>query len=527
MRHGLNKFVVVGGGTAGWLTALMVRKEFPQADVTLIESSEIGILGAGEGTTPHFAKIMQYLEISPSLLVRDASATLKNGVKFTNWTGDGTYYYHNFISVDPRVSNEQTDMYTPNASSFNIFYSLDVLHDVPNTELNYPSFLNEHKRSVFAINEYGMPQNLAFYGLHFDARKIADLLKKIGTEYRNIKLIEGKVGSIQSAENGDISSVTLEDGTIAECDFIFDCTGFARLIIGKHFGAEWRSYADKLPVNAAVPFFMEKEEGDIPVYTESIAMKYGWMWKIPVQGRYGCGYVFDSNLISADDAKKELEETLLCEINSPKTFSFSAGYYKTPWIKNCVAIGLSGGFIEPLEATSLWTSIQFISEALTDYLKLSTRDEKAIGRYNELFCEFNEEVSDFLYFHYMAGRTDTEFWKKFQDINNAPDSIKKMLEHWETNVPEYSQFYRSHSFGYKNWFDVAYGINKLNRPLMKHHAVVNELDLKYQSEYDFKRTMIREIWKTAVPHGETLKDMIASLEKPLIDFAPGSTELNR
>jgi hypothetical protein len=127
----------------------------------------------------------------------------------------------------------------------------------------------------------------------------------------------------------------------------------------------------------------------------------------------------------------------------------------------------------------------------------------------------------------MAGRTDTEFWKKFQDIDNAPDSVKEMLEHWETNVPEYSQFYRSHSFGYKNWFDVAYGIKRLNRPLIKHHAVVNELDLKYQSEYDFKRTMIKEISKTAIPHEEVLKDMVASLKKPLVDFVPGSTELNR
>lgn len=526
MRHGLEKFVVVGGGTAGWLSALMVRREFPNADITLIESSEIGILGAGEGTTPHFAKLMQYLEIGVSRLVKDASATLKNGIKFTNWTGDGSYYYHNFMSVDSRVSNERTDMYTPNAPAFNIFYSLDVLNNTPNIELNFPSFLNEQNRSVFQISEHGTPQNLAFYGLHFNARKIADLFKKIATEERNIKLVEGKVGSIQSKENGDISSVTLEDGGVFDCDFIFDCTGFARLIIGKHFKSEWRSYADKLPSNSAVPFFMNKSE-DAPVYTESIAMKYGWMWKIPVQDRYGCGYVFDSNLISADDAKKELEEALLCEIDSPKTFSFTAGYYKTPWVNNCIAIGLSAGFIEPLEATSLWTSIQFMHEALADYAKLSMRDDKAVKKFNDTFCTFNEEVSDFLYFHYMAGREDTEFWKKFQDIDNAPDSIKEMLEYWKTNIPEYSQFITSYSFGYKNWFDVAYGINRLNRPIIKHHALVNELDLKYDSEYQFKRTLMKEMSKFNVPHEETLKDMIASLERPFVDFLPGSTELNR
>jgi len=379
----LFRYVVLGGGTAGWLTALYVKENFPYSDVTVIASSEIGILGAGEGTTPPFINFLKEINISFDDIVTHAKGTIKKGIKFTNWSGNKKQYFHNF--------------------------------------------------------ESGLTQGNT--ALHFDANLLAKYLQSKGLE-RGIKLIDKEVTSIQGKDN--ITGLILKDNSIVPLDFVFDCSGFKRLIIGKHYNTPWKSYQSILPVNRAMPFFLENNNKNLPEYTEAIAMKHGWMWKIPVQGRYGCGYVFDKSHATDEEIKNEIEEYLNVEIISPRMFSFDAGCYETTWINNCVAIGLSSGFAEPLEATSIWIqteSIQYLLKSITGIISNNINAKKG---YNLAIQNMNSEIANFLHFHYLTERDDTNFWNSF----NQNERI--VIPPPNDNILTFSDW---------NWNSIANGIN--------------------------------------------------------------------
>jgi tryptophan halogenase len=386
------KFVIVGGGTAGWLTALYVRKHWPSASVTVIASAEIGILGAGEGTVPSFIDFLEEVNIPVADVIENAKGTIKKGILFTNWQGKGDQYTHSFNVLGPDK-----------------------------------------------------------YALHFDASLLAKYFESIAVA-RDIKLIDGEVVDIH-ATNNTITSIDLKSLPSVSADFVFDCSGFRRLIIGEFYKSPWQSYSDTMPVKRAIPFFLPNNNTNLPDYTESIAMQAGWIWKIPVQGRYGCGYVFDSNQITDEEAKTEIREYLGHDFVSPKIFNFEAGAYKFPWIGNCLAVGLSAGFIEPLEATSI--HMQLIT------LKLFKRAfGSVIGSYklNSDLNELNSDVVSFLYLHYLTKRNDTEFWAKFTQ-NKMPEKINKLLS---TN--DISKFYSSYNFNVwplESWQTICNGIRSI------------------------------------------------------------------
>jgi tryptophan halogenase len=384
------KFVIVGGGTAGWLTALYVKKNWPHSSVTVIASSELGILGAGEGTVPSFIDFLEEVNIPVADVIENAKGTIKKGILFTNWQGNGDQYTHSFNVLGPDK-----------------------------------------------------------YALHFDASLLAKYFESIAVA-RDIKLIDGEVVNIHANNNNTITSIDLKSLPSVSADFVFDCSGFRRLIIGEFYKSPWQSYSDTMPVKRAIPFFLPNNNTNLPDYTESIAMQAGWIWKIPVQGRYGCGYVFDSNQITDEEAKTEIREYLGHNFVSPKIFNFEAGAYKFPWIGNCLAVGLSAGFIEPLEATSI--HMQLIT------LKLFKRAfGSVIGSYklNSDLNELNSDVVSFLYLHYLTKRNDTEFWAKFTQ-NKMPEKINKLLS---TN--DISKFYSSYNFNVwplESWQTICNGI---------------------------------------------------------------------
>jgi tryptophan halogenase len=194
------------------------------------------------------------------------------------------------------------------------------------------------------------------------------------------------------------------------------------------------------------------------------------MWKIPTKERYGCGYVYDSSLITEEEAVKEIEEYLGYEPFYPRKnkggFKFSAGYYEEPWKNNCIAVGLASGFIEPLEATSIWVTIQTLKNVFSNVEVLSSLDDRNARDFNRKFREMSDAVVDFIYFHYMSGRTDTEFWTKFS-IENAPDNVKNMLETWEYRLPQFNDFTNEVVWGMGSWMVVAAGIDKLNTDVIK------------------------------------------------------------
>ncbi len=352
--------VVIGGGTAGWLTALYVNQLCNESNVTVIESSKIGILGAGEGSVPAFVDMLQKLKIDQDEFVNKTKSTFKIGIDFENWSSLNSKYEHYFLG----------DRY---------------------------------------------------YSFHFDAVLVAEFLKEKGRE-RNITIIDGDIIDFKLKENKDIETIIFSDGNTLDCDFVFDCSGFKRLCLNGVYNQEWVSFKDYLTVNSAIPFFLPRTETDMYKPTRAIAMKYGWMWMIPLQHRWGCGYVFDNNFTNSEDAKKEVEEFLGHEITSNRTLSFDAGCYKNVWVNNTISLGLSSGFIEPLEATSISTTINQLF-LLDRYLHTN---EKAI--YNDTAYETYVEHMSFIYFHYVCNREDTDFWKHYKKRLAVPEILYKIVD---------------------------------------------------------------------------------------------------
>jgi tryptophan halogenase len=473
------EIVVAGGGTAGWLTALYAKHICPKDNITLIESEDIGILGAGEGSTPHLPWILFALGISENELIQYTNATFKMGISFENWRGDGKKYMHGFGVSD---SNLNVYNYTETQNKLTIglpdngqqyAYINTVANGDEIDDISLVAKLAYKNKSSF-INENGNVSFVSTYSYHFDASLLAKFLR-MKAEERGIKRIEGKITDIISNENGGVGSIKCNDIEI-KSDFVFDCTGFNRLFIGKHFGTEWKSYQDKLKVNTAIPFFLPKSE-TLPPYTKAVAMKYGWMWQIPLQNRWGCGYVFDDKYINVEEAKKEVEEMVGQEIKINKVIPFDAGRYVTPWIKNCISIGLSSTFTEPIEATSIWMIITQLRNLSSDLIHNMHEDE--IDDYNQMIGTACDTTTDFLQFHYFTDRNDTDFWKDYQKTTTLSTKMKRRLKNWKRRTPNtmdvdglLAQF-----DGY-SWFLVATGNGVIDKSVYEYENEEYDLDNK-------------------------------------------------
>jgi tryptophan halogenase len=336
--------------------------------------------------------------------------------------------------------------------------------------------------------------------LHFDARLLAKFLRKVA-EGRRIKRIEGIVDKVINDKNNNISQLLLMDGSKVDVDFIFDCSGFARLLIGKHFKTEWISYKQSLPLDSAMPFFIE-HNNEVAPQTDAIAMKYGWVWKIPVQGRYGCGYVFDSSYISEDEAKQELEVYFGHKIESPKTFKFEAGAYKNALVNNCMAVGLSQGFIEPLEATSIWIN----NINLTSFLKsdgINTMNPQRQERFNHECNERNNAVKSFIYLHYLTKRNDSDFWKNFRTKNVMPEDLRVFLDDFLESpfMQETSALWGSESF-----FAIMSGLGLFDTK--KFETIVNRYGLKYDKSKEILVNKLEEIAAQCLPHQRFINEAL-------------------
>lgn len=412
------QIAVVGGGTAGWLSALYAKKLYGQdADVKLIESEEIGILGAGEGSTAIFVLFLRDLGIDLVEFLREVNGTHKIGVSFENWNGDNKKYIHDFFSTDAKRNPTATLEYI----GYIIKNKFDFDEALVSKKLAY-----ENNSPILLDGA-----ELVHHSFHFDAHLVAKYLRKIA-EQRGVIRIEGVVSDFGLNKFNGIGTIKLKDGLEIKTDFVFDCSGFARLGIGKFFKGNWISYKDRLTVNTALPFQLPPDTDHIKPYTRAIAMKYGWVWQIPLQNRWGCGYVFDSNYISVSEAKSEVENYFGIKLDSDRTIKFEAGRYNEIWIKNCVAVGLSGTFVEPLEATSIGMTIsvlKFFTRNEIDFI-----DNYKINSFNLTFNRVVDDIVDFLQYHYITNRRDSAFWDFYRDENNYSKALKGYIKSIRENL---------------------------------------------------------------------------------------------
>ena len=404
--------VVLGGGSAGWITALYVKNLFPHHTVTVLQSATVGIIGVGEATTSHSINFFNSIGLDVLDLLNNTNGTVKNGNNFVNWRGDGSRYFHTFSEniVDFKIPG----IFDSDCREFYLKYL--IKNNLPFEQYLYQTKLAyAHKVDLYNTS----------WAIQVDARDFARYLENFG-KGKGIEIIEGDYTHATQDENGSITYLNLQDLRSIPCDFVFDCSGFARLLVGKLYQEPWVSYRQYIPTKRAAMFWLDPEQ-DIEPYTSSIAMKYGWMLKIPLQHRSGSGYVFDSDYIDETEAVREAEQYWGRSLDVKKSIGFDTGRYQRVWIKNCMAIGLSTGFIEPLEATSLWSSLQQL-EIFRHFLnEIQEPRDSSLALYNRLMANHFDEKMRYIYLHYCTDRSDTGFWKDFRKNYPTPPGLDEIL----------------------------------------------------------------------------------------------------
>ena len=445
----ISKIVIVGGGTAGWMTAAALAKILGTARhrIVLIESEQIGTVGVGEATIPMIQLYNNVLGLDEDEFVRETNATFKLGIEFVDWRRIGHSYFHPFgmLGVDmDGIGFMHYWMRWKNSGG----------------NLDYPFFNAEteaarNRRFMRTELESGpMTMPNINYAFQFDASLYAAYLRRF-SEKRGAERIEGKVVDVkQSPESGNIESLQLESGEIVEGDFFVDCSGFRGLLIEQVYEAGYDDWSNWLPVNGACAVPCDSVEDLLP-YTRSTARESGWQWRIPLQHRIGNGYVYCDKYISEDEAATTLLANLDGEPQAePRTLRFVTGRRRKSWIKNCVAFGLSGGFLEPLESTS----IHLIQVGIAKLMAMFPKDgfnERLITRFNEEMAFEYDNVKDFLIAHYkLTEREDTPFWKYVRNMD-IPDTLQEKFDVFRTRGEVMAR--HQELFKETSWFAVLAG----------------------------------------------------------------------
>jgi tryptophan 7-halogenase len=467
----LRSVVIVGGGSSGWMTAAALTKSFgKQLEVTLVESEEIGIIGVGESTVPHLRDFNRLLEIDEADFIRRTKGTFKLGIQFNDWRRLGDSYVHGFGTIGRSLGFLDFHQYWLKARRLGL--AKDIGHYSINT-LAAP-------QGRFLVPPADAPPNTPLadivYAYQFDAALYARYLRDYA-EARGARRIEGKVVEVrQNGASGFVESLRLERGAMVAGDLFIDCSGFRALLIGGALHSPFQDWTHWLPLDRAIAVPCEKVGPPTP-YTRVTARAAGWQWRIPLQHRTGNGHVYSSRFISDDEAQafllKNLDGKPLADAGKP--IRFAAGKREKMWDKNVVAIGLAGGFLEPLESTAIFLS----QSGITRLVQLFPRRDFAPvleQTYNaQLQFEF-ERIRDFLILHYCATeRDDSELWRYCRNMA-IPDSLREYIELFA----DAGRFFRNGTelFAVTSWVQVMLGQGIVPRDY--HPAVdwVRDDDLK-------------------------------------------------
>ncbi len=422
----VRKVLVVGGGSSGWMAATILAKTLsPKIEVQLVESEAIGIVGVGEATIPPMQKFNRFVNLDEQEFMRDTQGTFKLGIEFQNWGQKGDQYLHQFGAVGREID-----------ALVKLHHWWLLGRTVAGAE--YPEWQDMFVARAAAKEDRFAPpgqqkqqlQNRYTHAYHFDANLYSRHLRK-RAESGGVNRVEGRITGVErDGESGFVSAVVLESGQRLDADLFVDCSGFRSLLLGGALEEAWDDWSNFIPSDRALAVPTKRAEGSLKPYTQGIAHSVGWQWRIPLQHRTGNGHVFASAFSTESEAEERLLATLDAEVlDTPRLIKFSTGRRKRAWVKNVVAVGLSSGFLEPLESTSIHF-VQSALERLVEYFPTRAMDPSLQNSFNARTEAEWTGVRDFIVAHYhLSEREDSEFWRYTRNMA-IPDSLARTLEVW-------------------------------------------------------------------------------------------------
>lgn len=463
MLREVRKIVIVGGGSAGWLTAGVLASRFltdgeKGLEVVLVESPDVATIGVGEGTWPSMRTTLQQMGVSETDFMRECDVSLKQGSRFDGWvTGQKDYYYHPFSLPQ-------------SFGDFNLARYWQMVRD----KISFADAVCQQSQlcdrglapKSISTPEYAFNVN---YGYHLDAGKFAAFLQRHCVEQLGVQHVFDHVTEVNSRPDGDIESLSIRESGLIHGDLFIDCTGFASLLIGQHYDVPFQSVRDVLFNDSALAVQVPYKDRDDPIasHTLATAQSAGWIWNIGLPTRRGVGHVYSSQYTDDENAERELRNYLepvvgrrQAEELSVRKIAFNPGYRQEFWHRNCVAVGLSAGFVEPLEASAL-ALVEFSAKMITEQLP-ANRDVMRISakRFNDKFTYRWKQIIDFLKLHYLLNRReDNGYWEANRQVNSVPDSLKESLMLWQhqppwlQDAPQFDELFSSASFQF-----VLYGM---------------------------------------------------------------------
>ena len=458
-----DKILIVGGGTAGWMAALHLQDAWGDkgVDICLIESSTIGTVGVGEGTTPRLREFYERLDIPESEWMPPCNATYKCGISFPDWSTVEGYesYFHPFFSNDDK---QYVQTFWDNCRQRRDGYDIPAHPD----DFFLTTALARQQRSPIPKDK---PATDSIYGYHFDAALMGEFLKGKATQ-RGVRLIQDTITDVTINEHGDISHVQTEDHGKIEADLFVDCSGFKGLLIRQTLGEKLKSTKAYMFNDSAIaiPTPIENQR-EVMSETISRAMKYGWVWHIPLSSRMGNGYVYSSDYISKEDVEAEFRDYLGKDAEGIEALHlrWSPGRLENHWKNNCVAIGLSQGFLEPLEALMI-NVIQASIETFTDCLERGEFTDRYRGAFNRHANRFIDGIRDYLQLHYkLNSRDDTAYWRDNRDNPNMSAQLARVLNAWDGNESidrVLSENNRNEVYSPLSWYCMLAGMGRFAEP---------------------------------------------------------------
>lgn len=498
MLKRVKSIVIVGGGSSGWMSAAYLKTIFPDLDITLIESKKVPVIGVGEATVPSLTRFVNRLGFAqPRDWLSKVEGTIKAGIRFRHWYEQGDDYWHPFEGLDYFDDHHHNghawlNLRARGTKGFETRQSFSEQFNVTNA-------LNCMQKRGAVVTTYAY---------HLNADRFGDLLKEVATGVRHV---QDDVVDIVPGPSGDIESLTTAEHGSLRGDLFIDCTGFRRALIRKVDPHQtFQSNASSLFCDRAVvlrfPYDSDAaRRWDMDPYVTAAARTNGWTWKIPLYSRISTGYVYSSSFLSEDAAERELRDIWGHERTKdavPHKVKFETGKLTNLWVRNCVAIGLAGGFIEPLESTGLAIT-QAGLEMLASILDARCYDEVMMARYNLHLQKFCNDIVHFIIAHYcLTNREDTPFWRAVKHDTVLPDELKAKLDVYRRLLPTNSTRGTEELWAFRDfsWFAVLLGMNfTYDVPQVPGAHIERALQLAHT-----KQRFVRQVGKTAPSHADWL-----------------------